>query len=331
MLALTLAPQSAASTPSAKGDFQIAVEQGLEKSWKIDKKEFQEARKQAGLTKSSGDEQAAKTDKREKFLSSSAKNHFSYTSEEVDVVSLLDGAVQVAIPADLTLDSVTVSLDEKEVNVEAAASNSGEDVPTLGGPGMGEWENDGSGQYNIYVTGLGEAQFLWKREKATDDGSSVYDYYSYSRMGIARPYDLSGEFDARVSVLRIQSYPYDEIESGLVNWEDLKPAISFEGNCDSTPLNVSVTAPFAGVGYSFQDCDEYEVWSNLENPGSYHMTMNQGVILSGGDREAAYTLAIKVKEGTPGSMHDFQRVTFNHMGTSFECSVFDSGATCPGS
>ncbi|MCJ0868602.1 hypothetical protein [Streptomyces sp. AP-93] len=69
---------------------------------------------------------------------------------------------------------------------------------------------------------------------------------------------------------------------------------------------------------------------NFSKPGSYHITMNQGIYLGGGDREAAYTLSIKVKQGTAGSMTDFQRVVFSFNADDWTCDAYDTGKTCSG-
>lgn len=320
------APSATAANP-AKGEFLAALSQGKGK-WNFDKAELKQARAEAREQRKAGKESAKSAKRRSEFLKETAQRHLAYASDSIDVVPLLDGDVQVAIPEGITVDTLTLEIANGEVEIQSRASSDASEAAVFSGPGMADWSYNGSGQYNVYVTSIGSSQFLWKRDKLSSDGSSTYDFYQYSRKAVGHPYPKSGAIDPRVKLLRVQSYPYDSIESGLVNWQDYEPAVSFTGNCDSSPFTASVSAPLFGLGYSFIDCDDYLVWRNFENPGSYHITMDQGAWVTSGDRQAAYTLSIKVKQGTAGSMHDFQRVIFTYQGSSHECSVYDAGKTC---
>jgi hypothetical protein len=225
-----------------------------------------------------------------------------------------------------------VEVFEGEVTLGSQVSNPAVSRPEYAGPGMADWQNDGSGQYILRVPGIGEGHFTWKRMKLASDGNSNYDWYQYSRFGVAKPANINNYPDPYATLLRVQSYPYDSVEPGLVTWEDISPRTSFTGDCNGQPLTVGVNIPVASIGYSFQDCDEYEVWYNFSTSGSQWIEMDQGLIQTGGgeDREAAYTHTIKVDQGTEGWMHDFQRVTFTDGVTSGEwtCEKYNGSWTC---
>lgn len=299
--------------------------------WSVSSDDFAKGRQKAREDRAAKKETRSAAGKRAQFLSKAAERGDIYRSEDIDVVTLLDGEVEVAIPKEAAIDSLTVEVKSGEVTVDSGTSNADQDAARFGGPGMAPyWSHNGSGQYILTVKGIGDALFLWKREKLASDGSGSYDFYQYSRKAIAHPYSVDWLPDPKVSKLRVQSYPYDSIEPGLVNWESVNPATSFSGNCDSSLKSVSVTAPVFGAGYTFKDCDDYVVWRNFSNPGSYHITMDQGFYLGSGDREAAYSLSIKVKQGTAGSMHDFQRVIFYFNSEDWTCDSYDSYKTCSG-
>lgn len=332
VLALTpLSSAAAEEVPANSLPFQLLDASTSEKkTWTISKGEFESARKSAKMMRSTGEE-AGKADKvRKTFLKKTAEAGTTYTANQVDSVPLMGGKVHVAVPRGTTLDEINLTLDDGTFDVTAKSSSTSE--VDLGSPSVqadpSAWTLNGSGDYVINVTGVGDALFLWKRERLLEDGNTASDYYQYSRKASADPQPIDFLPDPTVQVLRIQSYPYDEIESGLEDWVDLAPASDIKGNCDTNAMSVGVQAPLANAGYSFIDCDDYTVWRNVDKPGSYHMTMDQGLLTSSGSREAAYSLSIKVKQGTAGSMHDFNRVTFYWNAEDYECSEYDAGKVC---
>jgi hypothetical protein len=248
--------------------------------------------------------------------------------DSVDVFSVLQGDVTIAIPVTVEIDELTVDVNDLDVAVSASTTETSEPTIDAAGPGMNpNWEGDGDGQYVIKVQGLGDSLFVWSRKHLADDGDPDHTWYVYKRKGDAHPYSVTGP-DADVKILRIQSYPYDSIESRLENWTDWAPASGFSGQCDGHVYTASIDVKAASFGVSFQDCDGYDVWRNVDNPGSYWQQMDQGVVLHGGSREAGYVVGWKAQQGTPGSQHDFQRVIFHNWFTNFECSSYDSDKTC---
>ncbi|WP_143688529.1 hypothetical protein [Streptomyces barkulensis] len=302
------------------------------KEWKVSSKEFKEARAKARNVRARSGLTGEDLKKVQEFTRQAAERGNTYRSEEVEVIPLLDGDVEAILPKGTVIDSLGVEVSDGAVTLESETSNPDVALAEYAGPGMADWVNNGSGQYILRVPGMGEGHFTWKRNKLSDDGSGTYDWYQYSRFGVAKPANINDYPDPYVQLIRVQSYPYDGIESGLVTWEDIAPRTSFEGDCNADNLSLSVTSPVGGFGYTFNDCDTYEVWYNSSNPGSQWIEMDQGLILwnGGRDYEAAYTNSFKVKQGTAGSMHDFQRVTFVDGASDLEgsCDSYDVSETC---
>ncbi|MEI7033120.1 hypothetical protein [Streptomyces pratensis] len=301
-----------------------------DRTWRVSSKEFEEAR---AKTRNVRAKSRAKVSKEvREFVQEAADRGHSYRTEDVEVIPLLDGEVEAVLPKETSIDFLTVEVSDGDVTLESQVSNPDESDAEFAGPGMADWDNDGSGQYILRVPGVGEGHFTWKRNKLSSDGDNAYDWYQYSRWGVGKPANVNNYPDPYVKVLRVQSYPFDSIEPNLVTWEDIDPKTSFTGDCNGQPITVGVAAPVASIGYSFQDCDEYDVWYNSSKPGSQWIEMDQGLILTGGgeDREAAYTHTIKVKQGTAGSMHDFQRVVFEDGFTdaTSSCEQYDASTTC---
>lgn len=313
-------PESQTSAPRIAGE---VLGPGADATVVLDARTIKEAREQ-GVA---GDLTDAEHRTREVLLDASERAGGSLDEHAVDVVSLLDGDVILAVPVDIDVTEITVEVDGGRVDVSALASPSADVVASGGGPGMAPyWANDGDGQYVLTVTGLGDALFVWQRRKLTDDGDSRYTWYAYKRKGSAQPFTRTGP-DARVETLRVQSYPYDSIQSGLLNWVDWDPASSFSGN-EGTPLTVSVSVFGVGTSISFADRDKYTVWRNANKPGSYWIEMDQGYTIDTGSRAAGYAVAWKATQGTSGSQHDFQRVVFYFNGDSYTCDQYDASDTC---
>ena len=195
------------------------------------------------------------------------------------------------------------------------------------GPGLAPyWGGNGDGQYILTVRGIGNGLFTWSRSKLINDGNGKYDWFAYRRKGDAQPFDITGP-NAFVETLRIQNFPFDSVEPNLVNWNEWSPASNFTGDCGS-PMNVGVSVLGASVGTTFQDCDRYSMWRNANKPSSYWLEMDQGYVLRHGNREAAYALAWKQKQGTAASQHDLQKLVFHYNGNAYTCKHTDAGDTC---
>lgn len=312
------APQP--SAPEIAGE---VLGPGADATVVLDRATIREARADAASDRLTNAEEKS----RQVLLDASERAGGSLDEQAVDVVSLLGGDVVLAVPVDIDVTEITVDIDGGRVDVSALASQSSDAAASGGGPGMAPyWANDGDGQYVLTVTGLGDALFVWQRRKLMDDGDSRYTWYAYKRKGSAQPFTRSGP-DARVETLRVQSYPYDSVQSGLLNWVDWDPAASFSGN-EGTPLTVSVSVFGVGTSISFADRDKYTVWRNANNPGSYWIEMDQGYSIDTGSRAAGYALAWKATQGTSGSQHDFQRVVFYFNGDSYTCDQYDASDTC---
>jgi hypothetical protein len=269
----------------------------------------------------------------------SADEGAALADEDVTVARLADGLLDVAIPDTVTVTSIEVIVDE-EGNVQFASESapSEESAILTGGPGMGTWGSQVDGQYVItfrnpmigFSNVIAEGTFLWKREKYMNDGNGTYDWWHYTRKGIAQMKDITGD-DYQVKTLTVQSYPYDSVESGLANWTDIDPASDFTGQCSSHQFNTEIHTPIFTAGYTFTDCDGYTVWHNPNVPGSYKITMDQGAWVNEGSRAAGYSVGWKSYQGTPGSMHDFQKmvITRSPEGTTLmPCSTYEQDATC---
>lgn len=264
-------------------------------------------------------------------------------AEEIDVASIGDGSIQVASAESTDLQGMQFAAHREadgstDLSVEFEAGPSEENLEIMtSGPGMGTWGSRTSGQYLIKMYSpsnkslkVMDGTFLWNREKLLNDGDGAFTYWTYSRKGIGQAVNIPGD-NWQIKTLRIQSYPYDSIEDGLENWTEVMPDTSFTGTCSSHRFdtNINLGTSFGGVsfGYSFQDCDRYTKWHNPDKPGSYHLTMDQGNVVREGDRAAAYTVGWKSHQGTPGSMHDFQRlvITRGPDGTSgqFRCESYE--------
>lgn len=261
------------------------------------------------------------------LLDASERSGGTLTEDSVDAFSLVDGDVVVAMPVTIDIAQVKIDVDDGYVDVSVVANEVETPLAQGSGPGMAPfWGNDGDGDYALIVKGMGDALFKWERDVLRNDGSSAYTWYSYKRKGDAHPFERSGP-NARVAKLRVQSYPYDQIEKGLLNWVDWEPASDFSGN-EGAPVTLSVSALGIGTVVTFADRDKYKVWRNPNNPGSYWIEMDQGRFIDSGSRSAGYAVVWKAKQGTPGSQHDFQRVVFFYNSGDYYCDEYDAGDTC---
>lgn len=303
----------------------VSAEPGAKAKLRMKKAGIEAARKSADSRQRSKGETGDQQSARKQLLDAAKKSGTPLSSSDVDVFELADSDVTVAAPKGVAIDSLNVELTGESLAVESESSARAGD--SASGPGMG-WGSRADGQYIVTVRGWGTATFLWKRAKRTNDGSSKYDWYSYARKAVAQPASIPWSADPRVALLRVQSYPYDSIESRLRNWVDLEPATDRNGDCKGNMYVEATVAGAGAVGYNFADCDHYDVWHNPNKPGSYYIEMNQGLSVNSGPREAAYSITFKVKQGTPGSLHDVNKVLFTFRGSRTTCTSTDTSKTC---
>lgn len=306
----------------------VTVAPGVSETIVLDETEISTAREEAIEAAETG-LSVADTALRDQLVRESEEIGGTIDPASVDVVDLLDGDVVLAVPTTIEVEEIVVTVDGLSVEVEATANQIDEALATGGNPGSAPyWANNGDGSYKLVVSGWGDALFTWRRDKLMNDGSASYTWYAYRRKGDAHPYDRNLAPDARVSILRIQSYPYDSIEPGLVAWSDWEPSADFTGQCGGHVYEAGVNVPYAGITISFQDCDRYDVWRNVDKPGSYWIQMDQGAVINSGSRQIGYSVAWKAREGTAGSQHDFQRVKFYLSGSFETCDAYDASKTC---
>lgn len=249
----------------------------------------------------------------------------------IEVFDLPTISSAVAAPAGTRLRQVELKHegDSISANLEVAATAEGADVDESGeASGSPYWRLQSSGQYTLSVKDRGTALFLFKREQLVNDGSSAYNYFGYARKAVAVPKDRPYSYDAKVADLAVGNYPTAATKSGLSSWLDFEPATDFEGNCNSSGLNVNVDTPIAGVSYSFIDCDKYDVRRHLYVPGEYKIVMDQGSTINGGERQAAYAVAWKSRSGYNSYQYDTNYVRWYLMGDTTECSSTDASRTC---
>lgn len=327
--AATLLVASFATTPAfaATGDnTQVEIDETFSQN------QIAQARKEGRAREAAGRDSAADRALERQLLVTSAEEGSPLTDEDVSVLHLGE-LVSVAVPETIELTSVEVVGDTElgvSVAVEAGESAAADSIASPG-PGMGSWGNRVDGQYVLTVQDprvgttevIGTGTFLWAREKYTNDGNGTYDWWMYTRQGIGQPRNVEGD-NWQIPKLRVQSYPYDSVEPGLVNWTGMDPAADFTGRCSSSSFTTGISTPVFNAGYSFVDCDGYTVWHNPTNPGSYHITMDQGSWVNEGSRAAGYSLGWKSKQGTAGSMHDYQRILFQRGPTDSSATTCDS-------
>lgn len=289
---------------------------------------------------------------RDEMVAQAAVDGASITPDEVSIASFHGGAVLLAGYGPVTVEGITLTLDKFELTASLDSSFMG------GSEGVGSappdtrlaawplasvsktadssyWAFDRSpGSYRLVVKDWGDAVFLWKREKLHNDGDAAKDYFTYSRKASAYPFKLRFSDDPKVRTLRVQSFPYDELEPKLVDWLDWNPGANFSGGC-SGQMSVGISHPAVPVslGYTFQDCDKYTFWRNGGKPGSYWIEMDQGRFLNDGPREAAYALGFITRQGARASMHDLNLVVFNQFSQLWgsqdkACKQTDAGRNC---
>lgn len=269
-----------------------------------------------------------------------AAEHGVYvTPADVDVVSLFDGDVLVGVPTQTAVDSMTVAASEDGSEIEASLETS---TPTslrdttVAGPGMAlSWADNGGGSYVIKIYQNGDlkidGRFTWKRRKLLGDSDASKVHYTYQRFGDAQPSAQTGP-DPRVIRLRIQNFPFDQVEPYLRSWDRYSPGSDRSDNCNTYTASIS----YGGLGLSVpfdEGCGTYNMWRNVDKPSSYWLQYESGGLNpSGGNKQVGYVIMWSQQEGTPGSQHDLQQIRLGwpayYWGAYETCTQTDASRTC---
>lgn len=269
-----------------------------------------------------------------------AAEHGAYVAPaDVDVVSLFDGDVLVGVPAQSDVESMTITASEDGREMEASLETSAPaELPdtTVGGPGMAlSWADNGSGSYVIKIYQNGDlkidGRFTWKRQKLLGDGDASKVHYTYQRFGDAQPSAQTGP-DPRVIRLRIQNFPFDQVEPYLRSWDRYSPGSDRSDNCNTYTASIS----YGGLGLSVpfdEGCGTYNMWRNVDKPSSYWLQYESGGLNpSGGNKQVGYVIMWSQQEGTPGSQHDLQQIRLGwpayYWGAYETCTQTDASRTC---
>jgi len=109
----------------------------------------------------------------------------------------------------------------------------------------------------------------------------------------------------------------------------MTPGSDFTGNCDNNPWVGSVGALGKYVGISFFDCDRLDMWYHPSVPGEYSIYMDQGSVYDDGNREAAYAVTVKSRNGSSVWCNDVQRLEIaRYTYPAKKCSRTNSGGAC---
>lgn len=256
--------------------------------------------------RSRADRQRGQSVKADFIRRSAQENGIYYDDGFVDYLRLdrTDNAmfktVELAAPRSFKATEVTLT-EQTETNKEGktrrgvTASSRGEVAATTStpvfpsGPGFASWQAKGSGSY-LLKTQVGEMLALWYMEKMTDDLDPNYDYWSYQRKGVARPFDITGP-DYSVDYVQMDGNPAENTQELIDHWVDWKPAMGkFTGDCDKLPIDLTLSYLGASTSISFKDCDKYNAVMFLDPPGTYHMELNTALVKDDQPREMAFNL-----------------------------------------
>ncbi|NLU78029.1 hypothetical protein HCA58_06405 [Micromonospora sp. HNM0581] len=282
---------------------------------------------------------------RQQFLARAASDGLYYDSEYVDYLKLerSDDStfkdVEIVVPRDYRIDEVTLGEDVKrspdgryqdvlEASVKGTVAFDESPVVLPDGPGFASFALQGSGQY-IVKARVGEMLATWSKSKMTGESDGSYDYWAYQRKARVTPYDISGP-NYGVSSFGIKSYA--STSTPLHHWVDWAPATgSRKGDCNSTPLNLSVSYLGASAGISFLDCDNYSVSIANSSPGDMSFNWGSGVTAKpSATREGAFNWIAARTQGGSFYANDFQRVSFysGFYENTESCASTNSNASC---
>jgi hypothetical protein len=326
VLPLHAAPATADESPAADSRVQRIV---------VSKQTIDEARHEKNPR---GQLAPAEREELAHALVEDAEGDGAYLDEEsVDVIPLLDGQVQLAVPADADVNSVTLAPtgegDDVAVTVDGVGNPA--DAVSSAGPEMASgWASDGGPWvYNLYLyidsQRMADADFHAQRWIAKNDGDPGLNYVRYDRWAGAQIYALSGLPDPYLKTMRIQNFPYDSVEPNLHDWVRYKPGADLPDLSSCTDTSVSFTWQGIGATRNYTRCDTYNMWRNIDKPSSYWLQY-QGH--TKGNREAAYTLLWSQKQGTSRSQHDLQKLVLEWpswaMTSDSVCTQTDASKTC---
>ncbi|MCD5314853.1 hypothetical protein [Kineosporia babensis] len=273
------------------------------------------------------------------FLEDAAVDHGNtYTRAEVEVVDL--GPAFIAGPVDLDVKEIVIAESGDDATVEVAADlNPGTIDAQAPSSGSAEYATVAGGSYRIVVKGVGDAIFTWEKAKRKDEKDKQKDYWAYAREANGEPYAVKNWPNPRVSNLYIRNYPTQSTYSKLRTWEaNSQPAADFKGDCNESPMTISLGAGGAGVEMSFRDCASNDVSRNSSVPGEMRIEMDQGsFVLQAGNIGTGYIASFSTKQGEVPYFNDQQRVTFRKYavpaawgpgGPSQTCEHTNGNRTC---
>ncbi|MEH1057063.1 hypothetical protein V6U89_17910 [Micromonospora sp. CPCC 206171] len=297
--------------------------------------------------------QIAETDRtrgaalRQEFLAEAASDGLYYDAGYVDYLKLdrdddattLD-TVEMVVPRDYRVEEVQVSEEHQgsvdgeapgvllEASVTGTITFDDSSVIVPDGPGFNSFTPQGSGQY-ILRTAAGEMLATWSKSKMTGEKDRKYDYWSYQRKARVTTKNITGP-DYGIKYFGIKSFP--STSTPLHHWVDWSPATgNHKGDCNSTPLSLSLSYLGASSGVSFLDCDRYSVAIANSSPGDMSFNWDPGLVgKPKGTREGAFNWIAARAQGGKFTANDFQKVAFYHGFTedTKDCASTNQSANC---
>jgi hypothetical protein len=244
------------------------------------------------------------------------------------------GDVVVAVPTTVEVTSIEVDVEPAAdgtfaVSVDTTAEGVVEEVPLpsgSAGPGMAPWlKTVDVGNYTVKFNGIGNLFSVYRRQKVMEDGLPNKNIFAATKDGVARPADISGGFDARVTKARIQTWPTDATRSTASLWLEKDPGVGFT-KCQESSIvtNVMTMGGLLGISWTPKNCEDYDVWFNSESAGSYRMSLDQGLNIGSGDRELGYAIEWQTPDEVGGEQVNRTSVTFRLEGESHTCTSDDT-------
>ena len=303
----------------------VAAQEPGSSSVRLDRSELEGMRRsnrgQAAANSESQRTQAA----RNEFVQRMAARGQYFRAQDVDVIEV--GATTVVVPKAVSVTQVAVTSDADTAVIDASTVPA--ETPGIGGgPGSAPyWQQISSGCYTLKFTGAAEMLSCWYKHKLQSDGDAAFDYWGYRRKGWGQPYSISG-LDWSITSMTIESTPTAASQGNFVQWEDFEPGADRNGNCDTLPLSLSAEAKGVGLSISFIDCDFYDITFGPAI-GKFRNKFSQGAIFSGGNREVAYTTAVKIKPGATPYWSDYSRLEIaKYTYPAKVCEASNANKTC---
>lgn len=283
-----------------------------------DAAEIDQARADASDMRGDGVEPGELKDLRTELAEAAAQNGETLLPRDTEAFELTD-EVQIAIPEDMEIKSVEVAIEDDRAVAEVV-TETGSEGAAVQGQGMG-WEHKGSDTFIIKLTGKGEMESRYIKERFIGEGP---DLMSMRRKGQGRGYEVSG-YNWSVTGLYISSHVIDSDKQWVNGRYEAKPASDQNGDCDDLPFSLNIK----GLGWAFKDCDEIDIAWVADNPGYYRAYMKQGASFSKGDREVGFHNVIKVDAGKTVNYTHYQRLEMaRFVYPADKCSSWDENNTC---